>query len=195
MTDPTAFVLAVLVVLLTPGPTNTLLVIAAATNGRRRALFLIPAEILGYFISICALILIVGRAIALSPALGMSLRIGCALYLAYIAYALWHGSGDSNVQRSTRFQDVFVTTLLNPKALVFALAIFPNSPQETFGSLWPYFAAFGATCIVVACIWIGFGTILRAGVASYLSQARFQRFGAIVLGCFATLLVGSVLKG
>jgi threonine/homoserine/homoserine lactone efflux protein len=45
MTETAGFLLAVLIVLFTPGPTNSLLVIAAATLGWRKALFLIPPKL------------------------------------------------------------------------------------------------------------------------------------------------------
>jgi len=44
MDDPLLFALAVLTILGTPGPTNTLLATAGATGGLRRSLPLVPAE-------------------------------------------------------------------------------------------------------------------------------------------------------
>jgi threonine/homoserine/homoserine lactone efflux protein len=194
MMDSAGFMIAVLALLLTPGPTNTLLVIAAATNGRRGALLLIPAEFSGYFVAICTLLLLFGNMIAAFPMVGASLRVGCALYLAYVACALWNCSVRNGGRRSVRFRDVFVTTLLNPKGLVFAFVIFPEAHGAP-GGLWPYFGAFTAACIVVACLWVTFGTILRAGTVRYFSQTGFQRVGSLVMGCFAALLVVSLFTG
>ena len=70
MTDFVSFMIAVLVLLLTPGPTNTLIAIAAATNGRRSALLLIPAEVSGYFVSIGMLLLLVREMVAVFPTIG-----------------------------------------------------------------------------------------------------------------------------
>lgn len=104
MTDSTSFMIAVLVLLLTPGPTNTLIAIAAATNGRRSALLLIPAEFSGYFVSIGTLLLLVGEMVAVFPAIGVTLRVGCALYLAYVARGLWNYSENNEARRSVDFE-------------------------------------------------------------------------------------------
>ncbi|HZF76664.1 MAG TPA: lysine transporter LysE, partial [Acetobacteraceae bacterium] len=60
MQDPVLFALAVLFILGTPGPTNTLLATSGATAGFRRSLILLPAEAAGYGISILTLGLVLG---------------------------------------------------------------------------------------------------------------------------------------
>jgi threonine/homoserine/homoserine lactone efflux protein len=189
-TEPIGFLLAVLIVLLTPGPTNSLLVIAAATLTWRKAFLLIPAEIAGYFISIATLLILLRLGSHLAP-IGMLLRVACACYLTYVSFFLWRTNPSTSSQKSPDFRKVFVVTVLNPKGLVFAAAIFPNSPDSTFQSIWPYFAAFGIVCVLVASAWIIFGTALRKGSASYLSIESLQRVTAAVLACFAILLLGS----
>ena len=64
MQDPVLFTLTVLLILGTPGPTNTLLATAGATVGFRRALPLLPAEAAGYLIAILAIGLALGPFIA-----------------------------------------------------------------------------------------------------------------------------------
>mgnify|MGYP006894100190 CR=1 FL=1 len=60
MTDPIAFVLAVIGLLATPGPTNTLLAASGAAVGFRRSLHLILAEAAGYLCSILVLAVMLG---------------------------------------------------------------------------------------------------------------------------------------
>jgi hypothetical protein len=119
--DPTVFALAVLAVLATPGPTNTLMAVAGAMLGVSRGLKLIPAEVAGYLTSISLLMFIFQPVVAALPLAATVLRFGCGSYLAILALTIWRSSKRDAVQTSlVSFQRVFVTTLLNPKSLIFA---------------------------------------------------------------------------
>jgi len=63
MHDPVSFTLAVLALLVTPGPTNTLLAASGAIAGLARSMRLIPAELCGYLAAIATLLFIADPAI------------------------------------------------------------------------------------------------------------------------------------
>ena len=86
MTDLPSFFFAVLLLLLVPGPTNTLLLTAGATQGLRRALPLLAAEALGYLVTIHLLLVLTGLVIAQVAAIKPAIQITCALYLLYLAW-------------------------------------------------------------------------------------------------------------
>ena len=89
MTDPVVFALAVIAILATPGPTNTLLATSGASVGLRRSLVLVPAETAGYLISILSIGLVAGPFLASQPGLAPSLRILVGAYLLWLAVRLW----------------------------------------------------------------------------------------------------------
>lgn len=63
--SPIEMTLAVLVLLLTPGPTNSLVLLAGAERGWLGALRLVPAELSGYLLTVLPLSLMgvkIGRA-------------------------------------------------------------------------------------------------------------------------------------
>ena len=70
--------LAVLLLLLTPGPTNSLMLVAGAERGWSGALRLIPAELAGYFLTVLPLTLagaaLLDGADALRSAVTLALR-------------------------------------------------------------------------------------------------------------------------
>jgi threonine/homoserine/homoserine lactone efflux protein len=78
---------------------------------------------------------------------------------------------------------VGVTTLLNPKALVFGLVLIPAGPDLVAG-LW----LFAGLVIVVSLAWLWLGAQLAGRF-----QPLVNRGGAVWLGVLAALLLGRVL--
>ncbi|MCR0984385.1 LysE family translocator [Roseomonas populi] len=191
MQDPILFALTVLLILGTPGPTNTLLATGGGTVGFRRALPLVPAEAAGYSITILAVGLVLGPLIAGVPAVALGLRLVVGAYLIWLAVRLWQrGAVDLSVAPVMPRQ-VFLTTLLNPKALVFALGVIP------FGAPgWPaYFLAFLVMLVSVAVGWIGIGAALGHAAGAAGRRGLVPRLGAAVVGAFAVVLVvGPLLR-
>src|SRR5262245_59970631 len=119
--DPLLFVASTMSLLATPGPTNTLLATSGASAGLRRSIHLLVAELCGYLLAITLLRLVLGPLIMANPVLGTGIRLAAAIYLVYLAVVLWrHSSVKVYDSCPVSFSRVFVTTLLNPKAIVFA---------------------------------------------------------------------------
>src|SRR5207244_1852181 len=93
--------------------------------GVRRSLRLLPAELAGYLLSIATLTLVLGPRIAAQPMLGRGLRLASGAWLAVVAVRLWRSGAQGRRVESVTIRHVLVTTLLNPKGLVFAFVIFP----------------------------------------------------------------------
>jgi threonine/homoserine/homoserine lactone efflux protein len=186
MIEPGLFILAVLSLLATPGPTNTLLATSGATVGVRRSLVLLAGELGGYLIAIAGLRLVLGPVIAAQPMVGVALKVAVALYLAWIAVALWRRGSSLTGEGAVTLRGVFMTTLLNPKALVFAFGIIPAAHPM----LWAYVLGFAGTVSLVGFGWIVVGSLI--GAASGERHAGLvQKLAAVALVGFAALLVRS----
>ncbi len=192
MTDPLAFALAVLALLVVPGPTNTLLAASGATSGFRGSLRIIPAEISGYAIAIGLLMIVFGPLAAAHPALTVLSRLVASLYLAWSAVMLWrHAEGTATAGGGRiDFRRVFTTTLLNPKALVFAFVIFPPPGSAALPALAGLFAVL---VVGVATLWIAVGAGLARSASEVATPARISRVAALVLSLFAVLIGGSAI--
>jgi threonine/homoserine/homoserine lactone efflux protein len=188
MEDPILFTLAVLAVLGTPGPTNTLLATAGATAGLRPSLVLILAEAAGYTISILALGLALGPVMAGSPLLAGALRTVVGAYLLLLALRLWRRGGMTvSTEVVVTPRQVFVTTLLNPKAIVFALGVVPF---EAGRSVWlPYMLGFLMLLASVAAVWITVGATLGGAAGRRGWSGVVPRVGAAAVGSFALLML------
>jgi threonine/homoserine/homoserine lactone efflux protein len=189
--DPTVFAFAVLAVLATPGPTNTLMAVAGATLGISRGLKLIPAEVAGYLASISILAFIFHPFVAAFPFAAAVLRVGCGLYLAVLALNMWRTSATEAAQADlVDFQRVFTTTLLNPKSLIFAFQIFPTGgPPLVLAA----FGTFALICTAAATMWICLGAMLGSRTRAFVSDTGIRRVTAIVLGLFAVLFFASTV--
>lgn len=194
MTDIVAFAFAVFVVLATPGPTNTLLATATATTPFRRCLSLLPAEAIGYLISIGLLLFLVRPIAETSTAATIALRIISACYLVYLAVSLWGTAvAEPGATGPVRFRHVIVTTLLNPKAVIFAFVIFPD-PGSPDWVLLRAFAVFVAIVAVCCTGWLSLGATIGKGVGGFVTPRLFQRGAAVVLGSFAAAIFVSVIR-
>jgi threonine/homoserine/homoserine lactone efflux protein len=183
------FLLASLVLLATPGPTNTLLFTSGAVAGFRPALPLLLAELLGYLISINLLTAVLVPLLAGHLGIGIALQVACAAYLLYAARCLWangtRGAGDQAVT----FGKVFITTLLNPKAIIFASTIIPVTTSRV--EQLPWLAALSIIIAAVGASWIGAGATVRTGWTG--AGAFVCRLGAVALMAFAALMSWSAM--
>lgn len=181
------FGLSVLALLVTPGPTNTLLAAAGAARGVRGSLALMPAELAGYALAIGAVTVLAGPALAASPLLAGVVKLAAGVYLARSALALWRRGGAGGSHAPVCARRVFATTLLNPKALVFAVAVFPGVEPG------PAAALFAAILLAVASGWIALGAGLGRAARGRATPARISRAAAVAQGAFAALVAGSAL--
>ena len=165
MTDPFFFLAAVFALLAVPGPTNTLLAASGATVGGRRSL---------------------GPLMVRYPMAAAAAQLGIALYLLAAAVRFW-ACGAHGEQGGVSVRRVFVTTLINPKGLIFALTIFPHE------ALARAFALFALICVPVACGWIALGD--RAGRLGgrFATPRRVYRITAAAHVVFAGLVANGAL--
>ena len=187
MTDPIQFALAVLLLLAAPGPTNTMMALAGAINRNERPWPYLVAALAGYLA-----IVLLARAALLPlidayPWTGIALKALVAVYLIYAAIRLWRTPISDGTSARVTPQLVALTTFLNPKGLIFALAIIPRDHPALLG----YFAAFSAMVLVVAGCWFIAGRVL--GVLAGSRANVLPRVGSMALVGFAGYLVASVV--
>ena len=186
------FLFAVLSVLAMPGPTNSLLFVSGATRGFRPSVQLILAELTAYIISISLLVFVVEPATRAHSTISQLLRVLCSIYLAQMAVWLWR-SGEQEAAPASHpitFRRVFLTTLVNPKNLIFAFGIFPLPSAES-NEMLPSLVSFSTICTGAACGWIAAGALLHSTGAHKLHLNWFYRGEAFLLVGFAIVILVS----
>lgn len=185
MSDLLPFALAALLVLMTPGPTNTLLAASGAAVGWRAAAALPLAEAAGYAMAIGGFLL-VGR---LLDGAGLPLlKAIAAAWLFYSALRLWREPVLSGaINRRVALRRIFITTLLNPKAMLVAVVLIPAMAHDRpLAALLTYLAI----SVFAGCCWVAGGSLLPVRFAPYAYRAA-----ALVLGFFCVVAASSAIAG
>ena len=183
-----AFIAVCASLLATPGPTNTLLATSGAEVGWRRSVPLLAAELFGYLLAIAILRLALGPFIVSRPIVAAALQAVVALYLVYLAVALWRRSSLPLAQgRSITFAGVFLTTLLNPKGLIFAFSLLP-APPAGLPALLPWLALLSAEIVAIGFSWTLLGSLLMRSLQDPARARIGYRASAAVLGLLASMM-------
>ena len=189
------FIGLVITILLTPGPTNTLLASSGIQVGLRKSLLLIPAEAIGYIIAISAWGMLIGKVSTTLPLLPTFLKLLSAGYIVFLAVKLWR-TADQKValnQPTIRPRELLCATLLNPKALLFASAIFPVAAWKSQELYVAHMSAFVGLILPIALFWISVGAVLATNKVKWLSQSKLQRTASVVLVSFSIPISYSAL--
>ncbi|RKP44342.1 LysE family translocator [Trinickia fusca] len=189
--------LYVSLVLLMPGPTNTLLLSSGLKVGVRRTLPLLVAEALGYLVSIAVWGFFLCALAAGRPWLYAAIKLLSSAYILWLAIKMWATSRSPQQLAAgpVGFRDLFVATLTNPKALLFASTLFP---LEAFTSAAQYArtaAVFLAVLVPIGIVWASLGKLMSGGRTASTARTRtLLRLASLVLVAFSGLLVYSVLS-
>ncbi|WP_104494513.1 LysE family translocator [Acinetobacter indicus] len=185
------FIGLVITILLTPGPTNTLLASSGIQVGIRKSFHLIPAEAFGYLISITLWGMLIGQVSSQLPLLPTVLKLFSAVYIIYLAIKLWRTANvEQQFQQPTiRARELFVATLLNPKALLFASAIFPAIAAHYVAHI----LMFLILIIPIAFFWTLIGSFLASNKIRWLNPANLQKTASLLLFSFSIPLSYSAL--
>lgn len=183
--------LAILALLLTPGPTNTLMFLAGSERGLAGAARLIPAELAGYLAVTVPLAVAGGHLVDALPVLRPLIASLAGLWVAWLAFRLWHlpvttqgGGGRVNAA------GVLVTTLLNPKALLFGLVLLPSPTHLMFN-----IGLFAGQIVLVAAAWAGFGAVLAgSGSRGGPGIPLMRRIAALWLAVVSVSLIAKGLQ-
>jgi len=178
-------IMALAVLLLTPGPTNTLMALAGAERGVRAAAGVIPAELGAYLCVVVPLAVAGAGLMSAVPGLLPLVTAAAAAWVLWLAIRMWRCPiPQQDAPATVTPLRVFLTTLLNPKALVIGLVLLP-------GPLLPLrIAVFSALVCCAALAWISLGAGLARRGSSPLSglSPLLRRSAALWLGLLSAAL-------
>jgi threonine/homoserine/homoserine lactone efflux protein len=188
-----SFVVASILIELTPGPNMTWLAALGATRGRTTALSAVAGICAG--LTIAAVVAGFGLSALLYevPQLFQILRWGGTLYLFYLAWEAWtnaEGADTNTISGSWQsFRKGLVSNILNPKAYVFFAAVLPQFvlPNQDIA---PQIVLLSLTYVAVATV-IHAAIALLAGSAAIALQHSKQ--SAIIRKTLAILIAAAAV--
>ncbi|MCF1709084.1 LysE family transporter [Tabrizicola sp. J26] len=190
MMTPLAFSAALIALLFSPGPTNTLLAVGGASRGLRRSLGLTVAEVTAYLLVVTPLSLFGGPFLQGHPSVAETVRLVAATWVIYLAVRLWQAPPVTGPDRTVTPVRIFVTTLLNPKGLIIGLAVLPAT--GSFTALLPWLAGLAGIIILASLCWIGAGAVLgrltESGLPKPLRRGAAGYLGIVALGLVASAI-------
>ncbi|WP_274626602.1 LysE family translocator [Arvimicrobium flavum] len=186
-----SFTLASFLIELTPGPNMTYLALVAASDGRRAGFTTVAGVALG--LAIVGLVAAVGVAevIQASDLLYEGLRWSGVMFLFYLAWEGWVGSGETvaanEVDHRRYFRRGLITNLLNPKAAVFYVAVLPTFIEPGRPPL-PQTVALSAIYVAVATLVHAAIVGLAGTLEPVLNDPRRERIARRLLSALLALV-------
>lgn len=188
-----AFALTALIIEITPGPNMTYLAALSLSSGMRTGFAAVGGIALG--LATYGIVAALGLAAVIegSPLLYGLLRWGGVAYLLWLAWQAWSSERETSPDATDgpdgdpwiAFRRGLVTNLLNPKAVVFYVAVLPEFIRPGAGSVMAQTLALSAVYVAVATA-IHCGIVVLAGrlqskIATPENRQTVRRLLAAVL--------------
>ncbi len=151
--DWPAFLLAMFVVELTPGPNMGWLAALSAQKGRAAGFMAVAGITLGLAAQLLAAATGVSALLAESPVLYETLRWAGIAFMVFLAWEAWRDDGSAAPGRGeplAGFKRGLIANILNPKALVFYIVVVGQFADSARGSLWIQILVLGALHLLAA---------------------------------------------
>lgn len=180
------FFLLVSGIIVVPGMDMVFVLASSLSGGRKAGLSATLGIMAGGLVHTLYAALGVGMLLHFAPGLFNALLVIGAAYVAFIGWQLFRSSivvdaVDSIDRRGllTRFRQGALTSLMNPKAYLFMLAVFPQFLRPEFGPLWRQ------ALVMLLLIWV-----TQLAVYGGLALAAARSRDALVGSPAATRFIG-----
>lgn len=196
------YFLMVFGIIVLPGMDMAFVLASSLAGGRQAGMFAVAGIVFGGICHVAAGALGVGLLFKWVPGLMDAMLVVGALYIGWIGISLIRsnpGAASANdppiiAQRGAwaTFRQAAFTCLMNPKAYLFMLAIFPQFLREQYGPVWIQAVVLGAITAVTQIAVYG-GMALAAGGARVWLRDRPAAGVFVARAAGAMLLAGAAV--
>jgi threonine/homoserine/homoserine lactone efflux protein len=187
-----SFIITCIIIEATPGVNMSYLAILSVTNGRKAGFAATAGVALGLFIVGIATALGVAALIEKSDFIYQGLRISGVFYLLWLAYDTWQTKfllSEKEIQNliyhAKFFKRGLVSNLLNPKAVIFYIAILPKFIEPTSSTT--------AQAIYLTILYVFIATLIHSLIVTLAGTTRVllekEKRRIFIRNCMAFALV------
>jgi threonine/homoserine/homoserine lactone efflux protein len=175
-----SFVLATVILSLSPGPDNIFVLTQSIVNGKKFGLVTVFGLISGCLVHTTLLAFGVSAIIKQSENLFFTIKLFGAIYLLYLAFKVYQSDASiilvkGNVENKTTaqlFKQGFIMNVLNPKVSIFFLAFFPGFLFSDSISTVIQFYILGLIFMLVSLIIFSTIAILASVIAEKIKENK-----------------------
>lgn len=205
--DPTllgGFIVAAVAIIVSPGPDTIIILRHSLTGGRAIGLAAVSGVQLGLLVHTGLAVAGISLLIASSPALFQALTVIGAGYLAWLGVQSLRGKGGLEVKTGAApagagraLREAALCNILNPKVILWFLALLPNFVNPAKGSVTAQLIALSALLIVINIFWQAPMALAADGVRRWLGRPgtirTVNRVSGAVLLIMAALMLAQHL--
>lgn len=174
------FVLATAALSISPGPDNIFVLIQSITNGKKYGIATVAGLMTGCLVHATLLAFGVSAIIKQNPNLFFVIKLFGAIYLFYLAFKVFKGSGDLEISNGdvakkslgALYKQGFIMNVLNPKVTIFFLAFFPGFLFSDSINIVIQFYVLAAIFIVVSFTIFSAIAILSGTISKYIRENK-----------------------
>lgn len=196
------YLLAVVLLVMVPGPVIALVVALGGARGAAAALFATLGASVSIALQLTAAALGLASLMALLGDLFAVLRWVCAAYLVYLAVKMWRApvadEAPASISGASAFAQGFLVSSTNPKSLVFFAAFFPQFLNPEGPVALQLVLLCGTFQIVfstgVAAYALGASRLRRVFASPRMARARNRTLSAVLGGSAAALALSALRR-
>ena len=192
--------MAVLAIVVSPGPDTMLILRYALTSGQRAGFAAVAGVQLGLMIHTTLAVLGISLLIAPSPVLFKAVAIAGAGYLAWLGLQRFRDGGAFRLDGSRRpvgparaCRDAVITNVLNPKVILLYLALLPNFVVADRSDVPAQLITLSGVLIVINVAWQAPLAWAAQVIRRWLGRPSVQRAVARVTGAILLLFAALML--
>ena len=196
-----SFVLATLVLALSPGPDNIYVLTQSLTNGAKSGIATTAGLISGCIVHTTLLAFGVSALITASPKIFFGIKVLGALYLFFLAFKVFNSDSKITLKEAGDTAETFqkksywqlfktgvIMNLVNPKVMLFFLAFFPAFIWDSEGNTTLQFYVLGSIFMLVSFVVFSTIALLAGLISSYLK--KYSAIGLVLKWVQIVVFIG-----